>query len=129
MKKNDLGETMKKLKRFIDIKKLRLDLSNNLDGEDGFTQKHLDLPDKDLLEGYIYVYGEDSLKEYIISQEEKRFKCKGPSWLFKDKKYKYFLSLIQTASSEKEAREILSKKTKEELLEALVLTSTGLEKE
>jgi hypothetical protein len=57
----EAAETVK-----IDMEKLRQDLSNATNSEDGLKPEHISLPDEELIEKFMHVYGDEAIDPYII---------------------------------------------------------------
>lgn len=49
----------------VDVLMLRDILSKVTGGDDGITHKHLQLPDRELVEQFLYVYGERAIHPYL----------------------------------------------------------------
>jgi hypothetical protein len=52
-----------------DVIRMRSDLKKMI-GTDGFTKVHLTAPDSQLISDFVYIYGEDELKEYLIKDKK-----------------------------------------------------------
>ena len=52
-----------------DVKKMR-DYLKNMNGADGFSERHLNSTDSQLISDFAYIYGEDELREYLIKDKK-----------------------------------------------------------